>query len=161
MESWKTAHAVIINAGQANAATGDAGYQDMLDCVGSLAKLLKVNQEEVLIESTGVIGQRIKKEELLHALPTLVSSISDSVKEADSAAVAITTTDLVSKSVAVESQVGVTTIRVGGMAKGSGMIHPNMATMLGVITTDALVESDIWRKMVKVCSKPKFQPNHC
>jgi glutamate N-acetyltransferase/amino-acid N-acetyltransferase len=75
---------------------------------------------------------------------------------ADSAAVAITTTDLVSKSVAVESQVGGIKIRVGGMAKGSGMIHPNMATMLGVITTDALVESDIWRKMVKVAVNRSF-----
>ncbi|KAE8654313.1 Arginine biosynthesis bifunctional protein ArgJ [Hibiscus syriacus] len=71
---------------------------------------------------------------------------------ADSAAVAITTTDLVSKSVAIEYEVGGTTIRIGEMAKGSGMIHPNMATMLGVITTDALVESNIWRKMVGVAN---------
>ncbi|CAN7137819.1 hypothetical protein BRARA_D02280 [Brassica rapa] len=156
LETSKTARAVLVNAGQANAATGDAGYQDMLDCVGSLATLLKVNPEEVLIESTGVIGHRIKKKELLEALPSLVNSMSDSVEQADSAAIAITTTDLVSKSVAVESQVGGTTIRVGGMAKGSGMIHPNMATMLGVITTDALVESDIWRKMVKVAVNRSF-----
>ncbi|XP_033147981.1 arginine biosynthesis bifunctional protein ArgJ, chloroplastic isoform X1 [Brassica rapa] len=182
LETSNTARAVLINAGQANAATGDAGYQDMLDCVGSLAtvrldyeplspslrkpyvfqyfpsllQLLKVKPEEVLIESTGVIGHRIKKKELLQALPTLVNSMSNFVEQADSAAIAITTTDLVSKSVAVESQVGGTTIRVGGMAKGSGMIHPNMATMLGVITTDALVESDIWRKMVKVAVNRSF-----
>ncbi|CAH8360868.1 unnamed protein product [Eruca vesicaria subsp. sativa] len=156
LETSNTARAVLINAGQANAATGDAGYQDMLDCVGSLATILKVNPDEVLIESTGVIGHRIKKKELLQALPTLVNSMSDSVEQADSAAIAITTTDLVSKSVAVESLVGGTTIRVGGMAKGSGMIHPNMATMLGVITTDALVESDIWRKMVKVAVNRSF-----
>ncbi|KAH0882740.1 hypothetical protein HID58_058836 [Brassica napus] len=156
LETSNTARAVLINAGQANAATGDAGYQDTLDCVGSLATLLKVKPEEVLIESTGVIGHRIKKKELLQALPTLVNSMSNSVQQADSAAIAITTTDLVSKSVAVESQVGGTTIRVGGMAKGSGMIHPNMATMLGVITTDALVESDIWRKMVKVAVNRSF-----
>ncbi|XP_072065189.1 arginine biosynthesis bifunctional protein ArgJ, chloroplastic isoform X2 [Arachis hypogaea] len=152
----KTARAVITNAGQANAATGEAGYQDMLECVESLAKLLKVKPEEVLVESTGVIGQRIKKGAFLSSLPTLVGSLSSSVEGADAAAVAITTTDLVSKSVAIETLVGGTKVRVGGMAKGSGMIHPNMATMLGVITTDARVTSDVWRKMVQVAVNRSF-----
>ncbi|XP_010541858.1 PREDICTED: arginine biosynthesis bifunctional protein ArgJ, chloroplastic [Tarenaya hassleriana] len=156
LEMSKTVRAVLINAGQANAATGDAGYQDVLDSVVTLARLLKLKPEEVLIESTGVIGQRIKKGALLQALPTLVNMLSDSVNGGDAAAVAITTTDLVSKSVAIESQVGGTPIRVGGIAKGSGMIHPNMATMLGVVTTDALVESDVWRKMVKVAVNRSF-----
>ncbi|KAB5532253.1 hypothetical protein DKX38_018923 [Salix brachista] len=179
----KTARAVLINAGQANAATGDAGYQDVLESAGALAMLLKLKPEEVLIESTGVIGQRIKKawmidsaEALLNSLPKLVNSLSPSIKgyisticaisikktdiqwmcRAGSAAVAITTTDLVSKSVAIESRVGGTDIKVGGMAKGSGMIHPNMATMLGVITTDALVNSDVWRKMVQISVNRSF-----
>ncbi|KAJ6764571.1 ARGININE BIOSYNTHESIS BIFUNCTIONAL PROTEIN ARGJ [Salix koriyanagi] len=152
----KTARAVLINAGQANAATGDAGYQDVLESAGALAMLLKLKPEEVLIESTGVIGQRIKKEALLNSLPKLVNSLSPSIEGAGSAAVAITTTDLVSKSVAIESKVGGTDIKVGGMAKGSGMIHPNMATMLGVITTDALVNSDVWRKMVQISVNRSF-----
>ncbi|KAJ9186224.1 hypothetical protein P3X46_005751 [Hevea brasiliensis] len=152
----KVARAVLINAGQANAATGDAGYQDVLECADTLAMMLKVKREEVLIESTGVIGQRIKKEALLNAVPRLVNSLTSSIDGALSAAVAITTTDLVSKSVAIESQVGGTNIRVGGMAKGSGMIHPNMATMLGVITTDALVKSDVWRKMVQIAVNRSF-----
>ncbi|KAH9735849.1 Arginine biosynthesis bifunctional protein ArgJ [Citrus sinensis] len=156
LDSSKTARAVLINAGQANAATGDAGYQDVVDCANTVAMLLKMRSEEVLIESTGVIGQRIKKDALLNSLPKLVNSLSSSTEGADSAAVAITTTDLVSKSVAVESQVGGTYIRVGGMAKGSGMIHPNMATMLGVVTTDASVDSDVWRKMVKVAVNRSF-----
>lgn len=151
-----TARAVLINAGQANAATGDAGEQDVLDCSNALAELLQLRPDEVLIESTGVIGQRIKKDALLKSLPNLVNLLSSSTEGADSAAVAITTTDLVSKSVAVESEVGGTQIRVGGMAKGSGMIHPNMATMLGVITTDAGVTSDIWRKMVSVAVNRSF-----
>lgn len=146
----KTARAVLINAGQANAATGDAGYQDVLECAGSLAEILRLKQEEILIESTGVIGQRIKKKALLDSLPKLVDSLSSTVEGADSAAVAITTTDLVRKSVAVEAKVGGKYVRLGGMAKGSGMIHPNMATMLGVVTTDAVVDSDVWRKMVQV-----------
>ncbi|XP_027365643.1 arginine biosynthesis bifunctional protein ArgJ, chloroplastic isoform X2 [Abrus precatorius] len=146
-----TARAVLTNAGQANAATGEAGYQDVIECVENLAK-----PEEVLVESTGVIGQRIKKGALLNSLPILVNSLSSSVEGADSAAVAITTTDLVSKSVAIESMVGETKVRVGGMAKGSGMIHPNMATMLGVITTDARVTSNVWRKMVQVAVNRSF-----
>ncbi|CAL9030105.1 unnamed protein product [Prunus brigantina] len=102
---------------------------------------------EVLIESTGVIGQRIKKA-LLKSLPKLVNSLSASTEGANDAAVAIRTTDPVSKSVGIF--VGGTYIRIRGMAKGSRMIHPNMATMLGVITTDAMVSSDVWRKMVQV-----------
>ncbi|WVY99268.1 hypothetical protein V8G54_031419 [Vigna mungo] len=150
------ARAVLTNAGQANAATGKEGYQDVIECVESLAKLLEIKPEEILVESTGVIGQRIKKGALLNSLPTLVNSLSSSVEGADSAAVAITTTDLVSKSVAIESLVGGTKIRVGGMAKGSGMIHPNMATMLGVITTDARVSNAVWRKMVQVAVSRSF-----
>ncbi|KAD7479779.1 hypothetical protein R6Q59_008600 [Mikania micrantha] len=156
LEKSKTARAVLINAGQANAATGDAGYQDVIDCSTALSKLLQVNPHEILIESTGVIGQRIKKEPLLSSLPKLVSLLSSSVEGADSAAVAITTTDLVSKSVAVEFEVGGTHIRIGGMAKGSGMIHPNMGTLLGVVTTDALVDIDIWRKMVHIAVNRSF-----
>uniref|UniRef100_A0A2N9J2G0 Uncharacterized protein n=1 Tax=Fagus sylvatica TaxID=28930 RepID=A0A2N9J2G0_FAGSY len=99
----KRARAVLINAGQANAATGDAGYQDVIECATSLAE-----------------------EALLNSLPKLVALMSSSTEGADSAAVAITTTDLVSKSIAIESQVGGRTVRVGAMAKGSGMIHPNI-----------------------------------
>ncbi|CAK9156486.1 unnamed protein product, partial [Ilex paraguariensis] len=99
-----TARAVLINAGQANAATGNAGYQDVVECSNALAKLLQLKPEEVLIESTGVIGHRIKKEALLNSLPKLVTLLSSTVQGAGSAAVAITTTDLVSKSVAIESE---------------------------------------------------------
>uniref|UniRef100_A0A7C9CYU7 Arginine biosynthesis bifunctional protein ArgJ, chloroplastic n=2 Tax=Opuntia streptacantha TaxID=393608 RepID=A0A7C9CYU7_OPUST len=156
LEISKTARAVLINAGQANAATGDAGYQDVIDCASSLAEILHLKPEEILIESTGVIGHRIKKRELLDSLPKLVDSLSPTVDGADSAAVAITTTDLVRKTVAIEAKVGETYVRLGGMAKGSGMIHPNMATMLGVVTTDAVVDSDVWRKMVQVSVSRSF-----
>ncbi|KAI4318998.1 hypothetical protein MLD38_032649 [Melastoma candidum] len=156
LQHSKTARAVLINAGQANAATGDAGYQDLIECVNSTAKLLQVKPEKVLVESTGVIGQRIKKDALLNSLPDLVLSLSPTIEGADSAAVAITTTDLVSKSVAIEAEVGGSNIRVGGMAKGSGMIHPNMATMLGVVTTDAHVTSEIWREMVQIAVSRSF-----
>ncbi|CAL2246611.1 unnamed protein product [Prunus armeniaca] len=119
-------------------------------------QLLQMKPAEVLIESTRVLGQRIKNEALLKSLPKLVNSLSASTEGANDAAVAITTTDLVSKSVAIQCQVGGTDIRIGGMAKGSRMIHPNMAKMLGVITTDAMVSSDVWRKMVQVAVNRSF-----
>ncbi|KAK9127134.1 hypothetical protein Syun_015931 [Stephania yunnanensis] len=166
LQSSTAARAVLINAGQANAATGDGGYQDVIECSNAVAKLLQLNTDKVLIESTGVIGQRIKKDALLASLPKLVNSLSPTIERyfafnippicADSAAIAITTTDLVSKSVAIESEVKGTRVRVGGMAKGSGMIHPNMATLLGVITSDAVVTSDVWRKMVSVAVSRSF-----
>ncbi|KAI5084636.1 hypothetical protein GOP47_0000805 [Adiantum capillus-veneris] len=156
LEKSHTARAVLINAGQANAATGDAGYQDTLDCAGALAKILGVPLESVLIESTGVIGHRIKKDNLLNSLPELVSTLSSDIDSANAAAVAITTTDLVSKSIAVETTVGGTKVRIGGMAKGSGMIHPNMATMLGVVTCDAAVAADVWRAMIRTAVGRSF-----
>ncbi|PKA55767.1 Arginine biosynthesis bifunctional protein ArgJ, chloroplastic [Apostasia shenzhenica] len=116
------ARAVLINAGQANAATGDAGYHDVVECAHSVAKLLQLNKESVLVQSTGVIGQRIKKEALLKSLPRLLSSLSATVEGADSAAVAITTTDLVSKSVAVEAEVdGDTSTNDSVIALASGL----------------------------------------
>ncbi|ERN07771.1 hypothetical protein AMTR_s00012p00117440 [Amborella trichopoda] len=156
LDNFSAARAVLINAGQANAATGDAGYQDVIECAAALAKLLQIQPEAILVESTGVIGQRIKKEALLKSLPKLTSLLSSTIEGADSAAVAITTTDLVSKSVAVETEIAGARIKVGGMAKGSGMIHPNMATLLGVLTTDALVEPDVWRKIVQIAVDRSF-----
>jgi glutamate N-acetyltransferase/amino-acid N-acetyltransferase len=135
---------------------GDLGYQDAVDSADAVAKLLNVSADDILIQSTGVIGQRIKKEALLNSLPRLVGSLSSSVQGANSAAVAITTTDLVSKSIAVQTEIGGVAIRIGGMAKGSGMIHPNMATMLGVLTTDAQVSSDVWREMVRTSVSRSF-----
>ncbi|CAM0872553.1 unnamed protein product [Alopecurus aequalis] len=152
----KTARAVLINAGQANAATGDAGYQDAVDSAEAVAKLLNVSTNDILIQSTGVIGQRIKKAALLNSLPRLVGSLSSSTEGSNSSAVAITTTDLVSKSIAVQTEIGGVPIKIGGMAKGSGMIHPNMATMLGVLTTDAQVRSDVWREMVRTSLSRSF-----
>ncbi|CAI5529587.1 unnamed protein product, partial [Closterium sp. Naga37s-1] len=156
LQATSTARAVIANAGQANAATGDAGYADTVECAESLAKLLGVSAESVLVQSTGVIGQRIKKAPLIDALPSLVESASSTPEAGLAAAVAITTTDLVSKSVAIETQIGSTTVRLGGMAKGSGMIHPNMATMLGVVTCDAAVAPDLWKHVVLTAVQRSF-----
>lgn len=93
---------VLINAGQANAATGDAGYQDCLKSAQAVAEALSISADEVLLLSTGVIGRRIKMDALIDSVPKLASSLGDSGEDAHHAAVAITTTDLVSKSAALE-----------------------------------------------------------
>ena len=116
-----------INAGQANAATGELGYQDSLASADAVAAALGVARDDVLLESTGVIGRRIKMEPLLAAVPQLAGWLGSGADDARRAAVAITTTDLVSKSAALEVELGPGhTVRLGGIAKGSGMIHPNM-----------------------------------
>lgn len=151
-----TARAVLINAGQANAATGSQGDQNARASADAVAKALGINAGEVLIESTGVIGKQMKMEALLQGVPALADSLGADVESAQHAAVAITTTDLVSKSAAIEIQIGGKAVRVGGIAKGSGMIHPNMATMLGVVTCDAAVDVTLWRSLFKRAAVKSF-----
>ena len=116
-----------MNAGQANAATGELGYQDSLASADAVAAALGISRDDVLLESTGVIGRRIKMEPLLAAVPQLAGALGSSAEDAHRAAVAITTTDLVSKSAALEVELSPgRSVRLGGIAKGSGMIHPNM-----------------------------------
>ena len=152
-----TVRAVLVNAGQANAATGAQGYQDSLDSAAAVASALGVSSDQVLLESTGVIGRRIKMDALLASVPTLATSIGDTAADAHRAAVAITTTDLVSKSAALEVELSPgRTVRLGGICKGSGMIHPNMATMLAVLTCDAPVAPQAWRGMFQRASAASF-----
>ncbi len=138
--------AVVINSGQANAFTGDRGLKDSLQVTKRLADLMHLQSEEVLICSTGVIGEPIPIENLLGGLNSLVNDLSTSGGKA--AASAILTTDLVEKQIAIEAVLGGRRVRIGGMAKGSGMIHPNMATMLGFLSCDALIPQDLWSQMV-------------
>ena len=148
LASGAPARALLINAGQANAATGDAGAADSALSADTVGKALGIPSAAVLLESTGVIGQRIKMDPFMAAVPSLVAGLSASRAAADAAATAITTTDLVRKAAALETRVGGTTVRVGGMCKGSGMIHPNMATMLAALTCDAAVTQAVWRPLV-------------
>ena len=141
------ARAVLINSGQANACTGDRGLIDSLRATQALADRLGLASEEVLICSTGVIGVPIPMDTLLAGLDPLAEALSSEGGAA--AARAILTTDLVDKQIALEAELGGRTVRLGGMAKGSGMIHPNMATMLGTLSCDAGVPAEIWQAMVK------------
>jgi glutamate N-acetyltransferase/amino-acid N-acetyltransferase len=140
------ARAVLTNSGQANACTGERGLADSLAATAALAQRLGLAAEEVLICSTGVIGVPIPLDTLIAGLDPLVAALAADGGEA--AARAILTTDLVDKQIALEARLGGRRVRIGGMAKGSGMIHPNMATMLGYLSCDAGVPAELWRAMV-------------
>ena len=141
------ARAVLTNSGQANACTGDRGLIDSQRATQALADRLGLVAEEVLICSTGVIGVPIPMDTLLAGLDPLTAALS--AEGGAAAATAILTTDLIDKQIALEADLGDRRVRIGGMAKGSGMIHPNMATMLGYLTCDAGVPADVWQAMVK------------
>ena len=141
------ARAVLTNSGQANACTGDRGLIDSLRATQAMADRLGLAAEEVLICSTGVIGVPIPMDTLLAGMDPLAEALSSEGGAA--AATAILTTDLIDKQIALEADLGGRRVRIGGMAKGSGMIHPNMATMLGYLSCDAGVPADVWQAMVK------------
>ena len=140
------ARAVLSNSGQANACTGDRGLIDSQRATQALADRLGLAAEEVLICSTGVIGVPIPMDTLLAGLDPLVAALGPEGGAA--AATAILTTDLIDKQIALEADLGGRRVRIGGMAKGSGMIHPNMATMLGYLSCDAGVPAEVWQAMV-------------
>jgi glutamate N-acetyltransferase / amino-acid N-acetyltransferase len=149
-----SARAILCNAGQANAATGNQGYLDSLESALAIAQALNISSESVLLASTGVIGQRIKMDALRSGIPKVVAALSET--GSDAAAGAIITTDLVTKSIALETTVGERPVRIGGIAKGSGMIHPNMATMLGFVTCDAVVSPALWQQMLARAADRSF-----
>ncbi len=146
-ETLGKARAVLINSGQANACTGDLGLIDSLRATQELASRLEILPEEVLMCSTGVIGVPIPISHLLDSLNELIDELSEAGGSA--AANAILTTDLVEKQFALEAHLGGRCVRIGGMAKGSGMIHPNMATMLAFLSCDVGVPSQLWQQMIK------------
>ena len=147
LQTKASARAILCNAGQANAATGEAGWSDAVESARLVAQELNIPPNGVLLASTGVIGQRIKMDRLTQAIPSLVREASE--KGGADAAEAIVTTDLVTKEIALETTIEGRPVRIGGIAKGSGMIAPNMATMLGFITCDAAVSTSLWHEMLK------------
>lgn len=154
LQAKSNARAILCNAGQANAATGSQGWLDALECAMLLGQALNIPSESVLLASTGVIGQRIRMEALRNAIGQLVESASPT--GSDAAARAIVTTDLVTKSIALETTIGDRPVRIGGIAKGSGMIQPNMATMLAFVTCDAAVSPSLWQQMLSRAADQSF-----
>jgi len=138
------AQAVIINSGNANAFTGEVGLRDAEAMASAVAENLGIPTRQVLVASTGVIGMRLPMDKITTAIPVLISRLSFDLGH--EAAEAIRTTDMFTKEVAVSGRVERAEIRIGGMAKGSGMIHPNMATMLAFLTTDAQIPPTLLRR---------------
>ena len=156
MEHVKTgyANAIVINSGNANACVGEQGYEDALRIATVTSGLLDCEPDDILVASTGVIGERLNMDAIVPALEELVSNMGpDGGKYA---AEAIMTTDTVPKEIAVELELQDTKVVIGGMAKGSGMIHPNMATMIGIITTDANISRKLLDKALKTVVSSTF-----
>jgi glutamate N-acetyltransferase / amino-acid N-acetyltransferase len=154
LDEKSSAQAILCNAGQANAATGSQGWTTVLEQAKLVGEGLGISPDAVLVASTGVIGQQIPLPKIAAAMPALVASLSDT--GSDQAAQAIVTTDLVTKSIALEAKIGDRPVRMGGIAKGSGMIHPNMATMLSFVTCDAAVSPQLWQQMLSRAADKSF-----
>lgn len=147
----RTPRAVLVNAGNSNAATGGKGIADARACMDAVAALLKCAGEEVVVSSTGIIGRPLPVDKILSRLPELAASLARGDDADAAAAIAITTTDLVPKTARREVAIGVSKVRIGAVAKGSGMVAPRLdspahaptpsGTMLAFITTDASIGS--------------------
>lgn len=149
-------HAVVLNSGIANACTGDVGKKRNAMMAAAVADQLGVKAEEVLTASTGVIGMQLPEEPLVRGAALLKENLSDSREAAKAAAEAIMTTDTVRKEAAVSFEADGATVTVGGMSKGSGMIHPNMATMLSVAVTDAAIAKEDLQELVSAAVADSF-----
>jgi len=134
----RTARAVLVNSGNANAVTGKRGYDDAVEMARLVAKRLKIAPHTVFVGSTGVIGQSLPMARIRQGVPALIKQVRRA--GGHDAAKAILTTDLRTKEAAYSARIGGAKVTIGGMAKGSGMIHPDMATMLAYVTTDAAIE---------------------
>ena len=140
------AQVVIVNSGIANACTGAEGYGYCKDTADKASEVLGVPAEAVLLGSTGVIGKQLPMDRIAAGVEKLAAAKNSSLEAGNQAAKAIMTTDTCEKEIAVEIDIDGTTVTIGGMAKGSGMIHPNMCTMLSFITTDAVISKAALQK---------------
>lgn len=149
-----TAHAIVANAGCANACTGQQGLDDAHKMAQIAADELGVNANDVIVGSTGVIGVNLPMDKLEAGIKDAVANLS--ADGSDNAGRAIITTDTHSKSVTCEFELSGKTVRMGAIAKGSGMIRPNMATMLCYITTDIAIDQALLQKAVSGCVEKSF-----
>ena len=151
-----TAQAVVVNSGIANACTGQEG----LDCCEATAiaaaEALGLKKDDIFLGSTGVIGMQLPVEKLAAGAKELAKKLKPTIEAGNDAARAIMTTDTHEKEVAYELTIDGKTVKVGGMSKGSGMIHPNMCTMLGYVTTDACVSHEMLQNMLSSIVQDTF-----
>lgn len=141
--------ALIVNSGVANTCTGEAGYQDTVDTAEYVALKLGIEKELVAVASTGVIGMRLPMDTIYQGIDSLTKNISYDIDSGSNAAYGIMTTDIYKKEIAVTLEIKGTQVTIGGMCKGSGMINPNLGTVLGFITTDANISSKLLDKLLK------------
>ena len=144
--SQEKVQAIVCNSGVANACTGQEGMENCQKTAQAAAKALNIGENQVLVASTGVIGQQLPIEKICAGVEQMAPLLSEKKEAGTMAAEAIMTTDTVSKETAVQIQLGGKTVTLGGMCKGSGMIHPNMCTMLSFITTDAAISKEMLQK---------------
>jgi len=141
--------AVLVNSGNANACTGEAGEADAREMQETFARALGVPPHQVAVASTGVIGERLRMDRVRSGIAAMPEKLRADAEGAEAFCQAILTTDLVKKTACVKLDMDGKTVHVAGAAKGSGMIHPNMATMLGFITTDAAVGGEALRSLLR------------
>ena len=139
-------NAIVINSGIANACTKDEGMEYCKQSAKKAASELGVEENSILLASTGVIGMQLPIDKICAGIESLSNSLEQSEKASNEASKAIMTTDTVSKEVAIEFEISGKTVKMGAMCKGSGMIHPNMCTMLGFITTDVNISKELLLK---------------
>ena len=147
-------HAVLVNSGNANCYTGAMGLKYAQESTERIAQLLNIKTTDVLVTSTGIIGKPLPFDKIVDAAPHLVKSLS--AKGSSKFSRAIMTTDLKEKEIAVQITIGGKTVTIGASAKGSGMIAPNMATMLGFITTDAAISLKMLKKALSLANERSF-----
>ena len=138
-----TAQVIICNSGIANACTGEEGFSYCRATAKAAAETLKVDENSVLVASTGVIGMQLPIEKLSDGVKAMAPKLQGTLEAGNEAAKAIMTTDTREKEIAVQIEIGGKTVTIGGMCKGSGMIHPNMCTMLGFVTTDVCISKQL------------------
>jgi len=148
------AQAIIVNSGNANCCTGEQGFRDAEQTVEVVARALDLKASLVLISSTGVIGKLMPMAKLINHIPALVEQLN--TRKSRNAAEAIMTTDKVVKEAAISFKIGGRKVTIGAIAKGSGMIYPNMATMLGFVTTDVAIDVAALKAALKCCVNNTF-----
>lgn len=156
VEEQETAQAVVVNTGYANACTGEEGLQNVEKTAELAGEALGLAKEQVLVASTGVIAQQVPMDAIAAGIPLLKEQLAATAESAHNAAEAIMTTDTKPKEIAFSFELDGTTVHMGGMCKGSGMIHPNMGTMLGFITTDVAIDKKLLQKALRNSIQDSF-----
>ena len=156
VESEWEAQAIVVNSGIANACTGKLGYEYCRETAGAAADALEISPQSVLICSTGVIGMQLPMEKMTEGVRMLAKAIKPGEEAGTDAAKAIMTTDTRNKQVAVMVTIGGKVVTIGGMCKGSGMIHPNMCTMLAFVTTDVNISKKLLQEALSADVQDTF-----